>query len=104
MTADHDNGRNPTPAQIREAERIAALDPDAQKNHPSAIAADHGKLDHINTYGHLPEFYIDKPFTCRVCGKVEIWKAHSQKWYFEEAKRHIDSIAVECHSCRQSRR
>ena len=104
MKLDKDTGRNPTPKQIAEAERIASLHPEQQRNHPSAITADHSKLDHINTYGPLPEFYIDKPFKCRACGKVEIWKAKSQKWYYEEAKGHIDSTAVECHDCRKSKK
>ena len=102
MKLDHETGRNPTLKQIREAERVVSLHPAQQKNHPSAVPADHNKLDHINTYGPLPEFYIDKPFTCRVCGKVEIWKAHAQKWYYEEAKRYF-STAVECHDCRKSK-
>ena len=54
----------------------------------------------INTYGGMPEFYLDQPFTCRRCGKREIWKARDQKWYYEEAKGHIDARAVECHDCR----
>ena len=102
LKVDRDSGRDPSPGQIREAERIASLSPEQQKSHPSALAADHSKLDHINTYGALPDYYIDKPFACRLCGKVEIWKARSQKWYYEEAKGHIDATAVECHDCRKA--
>ncbi len=61
-------GRNPTPKERREAERIAQRHTVQQRNHPSAVAADHAKLDHINTYGVLPDFYIDKVFGCRVFG------------------------------------
>jgi hypothetical protein len=75
-----------------------------QRNHPSAVPADARKLGHINTYGALPEFYVDQPFTCRNCGKREIWRATDQKWYHEEAKGHIDATAVECHGCRKSRK
>jgi hypothetical protein len=94
-------GRNPTEQELQEAARILGLHRSQQKDHPSAVAADHAKLSHINTYGSLPAFYLDKPFTCRRCGKREIWKAEDQQWYYEEAKGHIDASAVECHACRQ---
>lgn len=94
-------GRDPSEKELREAERVLNLNPLQQKNHPAAIVADHTKLSHINTYGSLPEFYLDRPFTCRKCGKREIWKAKDQKWYYEEAKGHIDAVAVECHDCRK---
>ena len=102
MTRRRDTGRDPDLKALREADRIAQLHPLQQKDHPSALAADHTKLDHINTYGSLPDFYIDRPFTCRKCGKREIWKARDQKWYYEEAKGHVDAIAVECHACRKA--
>ena len=93
-------GRNASEKQLREAERVLSLSPIQQQNHPSAVPADHSKLSHINTYGSLREFYLDQPFTCRKCGKREIWKAKDQKWYYEEAKGHIDARAVECYDCR----
>jgi hypothetical protein len=101
MSKHTDTGRNPSEKELYEAERVSSLHPLQQKNHPSAISADQSKLSHINTYGRLPEFYLDKPFVCRVCGKREIWKAKDQKWYYEEAKGHIDATAVECHECRK---
>ncbi|HEY4415376.1 MAG TPA: zinc-ribbon domain containing protein [Verrucomicrobiae bacterium] len=94
-------GQNPTAEELREVERILNLSPAQQRNHPSSVPADRAKLSHINTYGRLPEFYFDKSFTCQNCGKMEIWKAGDQKWYYEEAKGHIDAKAVECHDCRQ---
>ncbi|NTW56665.1 MAG: hypothetical protein HGB20_06440 [Chlorobiaceae bacterium] len=68
------------------------------------MSSDKSKLAHINTYVQLPEFYIDMPFTCRDCGKEEIWKAADQKWYYEEMKGHIDARAVRCHDCRIARK
>ena len=68
-----------------------------------AVAADRAKLAHINTYGDLPEFYVDYPFSCRDCGKREVWSAARQKWYYEEAKGHIWAVAVRCHGCRTKR-
>ena len=103
MSKNIDTGRrNPSLKELWEADRISLLPPAQQKDHPSAFPADQSKLDHINTYGALPEYYIDQPFICRSCGKREIWHARDQKWYCEEAKGHIDAIAVECHHCRKA--
>lgn len=79
---------------------MAALDPAQQRGHPSSVSADQSKLDHINTYGELPEFYVDRAFSCCDCGK----RAADQKWYFEEAKGHIDAKAIRCHECRKRRK
>ena len=100
MSDRNDSGCDPTPQEYREAERIARLGREQQRRHPSAVAADTSRLTHINTYGELHEFYIDRPFQCRRCGKPQIWRARDQKWYYEEAKGHIDAIAVECRACR----
>jgi len=101
MSDQIDTGRDPDEKELREAERVLSLGPAQQRSHPAAVEADHNKLSHINTYGSLPDFYLDRPFTCRKCGKREIWKAKDQKWYYEEAKGHIDAVAVECHACRK---
>lgn len=71
---------------------------------PGAIVADVSKLDHINTYGDLPRYYIDYPFICIDCGTGEVWTALQQKWYYEEAKGHIWAVAVRCRACRQARK
>jgi hypothetical protein len=104
MPREQKTGANPTAKQLSEAKRIAALSEEAQRHHPSALLADRSKLNHINTYGWLPEFYINKPFRCRDCGKEEIWKAADQKWYYEETKHHMDATAVRCHDCRKARK
>ena len=104
MGSKLETGRNPSDKELREAERIINLHPIQQKSHPSAIPSDTSKLNHINTYGSLPEYYIDQPFVCRKCGKRQIWKAKDQKWYYEEAKGHIDAKAVECHDCRKEKK
>src|SRR6187431_634117 len=100
MSRNPQTGRDATETEIREAERVLRLTPIQQRRHPSAVPADHSKLSHINTYGSLPGFYLDQPFTCRKCGKREIGKAGDQKWYYEEAKGHMDAQAIECHDCR----
>ena len=104
MTKRPNTGRNPSPKELKEADRIIGLHEAQKKDHPSAVPADPMKLVHINTYGSFPEYYIDQPFTCRVCGKREIWRARDQKWYYEEAKGHIDAIAVEGHDCRKRKK
>ena len=104
MVKQRDSGRNPTNKALLEADRVSRLHPDQQRSHPSAVAADPEKLGHINTYGELPDYYIDRPFICRDCGKREIWRAADQKWYYEEAKGHVDSRAVECHDCRVAKK
>ncbi len=68
------------------------------------LAADPAKLAHNNTYGLLPSFYIDRPFTCRDCGSEEVWTAKQQKWWYEELQKPIDSRAVRCRACRRKRR
>ena len=100
MSRKPNTGRDPTTKELLEAERVAALHPTQQSGHASAVPADHCALSHINTYGTLPDFYIDKTFVCRSCDKKEIWRARDQKWYYEVAKGHIDSTAVKCYDCR----
>lgn len=41
-------------------------------------------------------FYLDQPFTCEGCGKLEIWTAHQQKWWYEIAKGDVWSLAKLC--------
>jgi hypothetical protein len=96
-------GRNPTAEQLEEAKRLASLYSSNPQNHPNAIRADHSRLAHINTYGSLPEYYVDVVFEYRDCGKEEIWLAESQQWYFEVAKGHISSRAIKCHACRKEK-
>nr|WP_255784020.1 zinc-ribbon domain containing protein [Lysobacter chinensis] len=52
----------------------------------------------------LPEFYLDRAFTCRDCGEEQVWTARQQKWWYEQALGHIDSRAVRCRACRRARR
>lgn len=70
----------------------------------NSIEANQNELVHNNTYGLLPSLYIDKPFKCQNCDTIEVWKATSQKWWYEVAKGHIDSTAIHCQSCRTKRK
>ena len=67
--------------------------------------ADRSVLERYNnTYGVLPAFYEDRPFTCRDCGAEEVWTAKQQKWWYEVVHGHIDSRAARCLACRRARR
>ena len=62
---------------------------------------DASKLNMGNTYSSPPEFYYDIEFTCIDCGKLEVWTASQQKWWYEEAGGYFFSGAVRCRSCRE---
>lgn len=65
-----------------------------------AVKADHAELAHNNTYGSLPEFYLDIAFRCVECDSEEVWTAKQQKWWYEIAKGSIHSYAKRCRACR----
>jgi hypothetical protein len=61
-----------------------------------------------NSYG-IPdfverEFYVDRPFVCKDCGKAEVWTATQQKWWYETAKGDVWTAAVRCRPCRRRER
>ena len=59
---------------------------------------------HNSTCGTLPAFYVDQVFTCRDCGREQVWTAKQQKWWYEDRLAPIDSKAVRCLPCRRARR
>ncbi len=68
----------------------------------AALLAPNGSYD-------SPEFlkrgcYRDEPFTCRDCGREEIWTASQQKWWFEIAKGEVFTRASRCRNCRRRER
>jgi len=57
----------------------------------------------------LPQFVqrgcnVDEPFTCRDCGRAEVWTALQQKWWFEVAHGDIWTQAIRCRPCRARER
>jgi hypothetical protein len=74
-------------------------DPESQRK-AGIVFADPNELKHNNTYGILPTYYLDKPFTCVDCGSEEAWTAKQQKWWYEIAKGNINSTAIRCRPCR----
>jgi Probable zinc-ribbon domain len=80
----------------------------AAKRAFGAKAVDAMRLAPDNSY-NLPEFlkrgyYLDSSFQCRDCGKVDIWSASRQKWWYEVAKGSVWSTAQRCRPCRRRER
>lgn len=69
-----------------------------------AVAADLSQQAPNNSYAGKPLYYVDQPFTCRDCGREEVWTATQQKWYYEVAKGSLYGRAVRCRACRRRRR
>ena len=65
------------------------------------VMANWDELKHNNTYGPLPNFYVDRAFTCEDCGSEELWTAKQQKWWYEVAKGNINTTAIRCLPCRK---
>lgn len=57
-----------------------------------------------STFLEIPDFYEDKPFKCKECGKNEVWTAKQQKRWYEEAKGDLETTAVLCRACRNSKK
>jgi hypothetical protein len=45
-------------------------------------------------------YYTNRPFICKDCGKECVWMAEDQKWWYEEIRGLVDTIAVRCRACR----
>ena len=88
------------PRYQREADTGPTIPPPSSDR----IPADLSQQAPHNSYGGVPLYYEDQPFTCVDCGKEEIWTAEQQKWWYEVAKASIYSRAVRCHDCRRARR
>lgn len=71
---------------------------------PGAVLANPSQQVPNNSYSPPPLYYEDKPFTCVVCGRQEVWTAEQQKWYYELAKGSLFATAVRCRACRRTRR
>lgn len=67
---------------------------------PTTLHVNKSRVVYNSTMFDIPEFYEDKRFKCKRCGKEEIWTAKQQKWWYEEAKGDLETTAVLCRSCR----
>ena len=74
----------------------------------TGLAVNTAALRPTNSY-NTPDFvergyYVDRPFTCKDCGKSEIWTVIQQKWWYEAAKGDVWKVAVRCRPCRRRER
>lgn len=69
-----------------------------------ALLADPAKLLHSGTLTDRPRLYRDTTFVCVDCGVEEVWTAFQQKWWYEEAKGQLDTVAKRCRDCRRAER
>lgn len=65
-------------------------------------------LAYFNSYD-TPDFvkrgtYRDRRFVCVDCGVEETWTATQQKWWYEVAKGHVETVATRCRPCRVKER
>lgn len=71
---------------------------------PGAIRAD-ARRQHVEWGFERLYYYEDLPFTCRTCGKLEVWTARQQQWWYEVSGRgYIGQTAIACRACRKQRR
>lgn len=49
-------------------------------------------------------WYRDYPFHCADCGKLEVWTATQQKWWYEVAKGGKLTTPRRCRTCRKAHR
>jgi Probable zinc-ribbon domain len=69
------------------------------------LEIDRTALAHHNSFDE-PDFvkigyYFDRLFDCAGCNSSERWTAAQQKWWYEEAKGNLFSVAKFCRPCRQ---
>lgn len=72
------------------------------------VVVNPANLRPTGSYG-TPEFvargyYVDFSFTCKDCGKSEVWSPTQQRWWYEVAKGDVWTVATRCRPCRQRER
>jgi hypothetical protein len=69
------------------------------------VLVNEANLRPTNSYGTPDfvrrEFYVDRPFQCKDCGRSEVWTATQQKWWYEAAKGDVWTFAIRCRPCRR---
>lgn len=83
---------------------IQAADSVVPRGALGTAVADVSLLSLYNNSYNIPRFYLDKPFTCKVCRAEEVWTAKQQKWWYEVKLANINSQATHCRACRLARR
>ncbi len=64
------------------------------------VVADRSKQRSCSCMPDYQEYYYDKEFKCIDCGKVEVWSAKQQKWWYEQIGGLIETTAIRCRPCR----
>ena len=70
----------------------------------SILPVDASKIVSRSAIPDIPDYYRDRHFHCKDCGKGETWTAAQQKRWHEEQGGEIEAIAVRCRDCRRARR
>lgn len=73
-------------------------------NYASLKKNDHADPDTTYRFFLSAGWYRDEPFHCVDCGKLQIWTAAQQKWWYEVAKGSALQVATRCRSCRRIHR
>jgi hypothetical protein len=88
--------------RVLKAERLQA------RRLAGRVTVNTANLRPTNSYG-APDFvtrgyYVDFPFTCKDCGKAEVWSPTQQRWWYEVAKGDVWTVATRCRPCRRRER
>lgn len=75
---------------------------------PGQALVNEAALAPYKSYG-VPDFvqrgtYRDRRFVCMDCGIEETWTATQQKWWYEVARGHVETMATRCRPCRAKER
>jgi hypothetical protein len=65
------------------------------------IAVDRSKVVSRRALPQIPDYYQDTLFTCKDCGKQELWTAKQQQRWYEDQGGEIEAIANRCSPCRR---
>ncbi len=100
-------------AGVRLARRREALQSRLASAHEAALVKSQAKVNAQrlrpdNSYSTpdyvLRGYYVDRPFTCRDCGKPQVWTGTQQKWWYETAGGGVWTMATRCRVCRRRER
>ena len=86
----------------KRSNRLATRTHSIPKKGRKEIPADLTKQIPESSWGFARLAYVDEEFVCKSCGKLAIWTAEDQKWYYETAKGSIYARASRCNACRKA--
>jgi hypothetical protein len=83
--------------ELEEAALKAKLLPELRRG--TIIPVDKSKIISRSAIPQIPDYYRDTWFTCKDCGKRELWTAKQQQRWYEEQGGEIETIAIRCRAC-----